>query len=112
MNYRSAVTRLLSAVLVLLLLAGICTILGGATAASAQSASVGKGPSGQHELVDINSATKEELAALPGIGTVYAQKIITGRPYGRKNELMQKKVLPAATYHKIENMIIAKAPKS
>ena len=64
--------------------------------------------SAKHELVDLNSATKEQLAALPGIGDAYADKIIASRPYKSKSELKSKKIIPSATYGKISGKVIAK----
>ena len=101
MNKR-LITRVLIALFALSLVSGM------AVAQAAKTTNGTTAAASNADLLDINSATKDQLDALPGIGAVYSQKIIDGRPYAKKTDLVRKKVLPQATYNKIKDKIIAK----
>ncbi len=93
-------TRILVALFALSLISGMAVAQTAKTPAKTSTASA--------DLLDINSATKDQLDALPGIGAAYSQKIIDGRPYAKKTDLVKKKIIPQATYNKIKDQIIAK----
>lgn len=63
------------------------------------------------ELLDINLATVEQLRALPGMGEVYVRRIVAGRPYGAKNQLVTRGVIPQQAYERIQGRIVARRPQ-
>jgi competence protein ComEA len=97
------IIRKTTALCALTLFAGMALVqAGGQSATKPQKTSTPKA-----QLVDINSASKDQLSALPGIGDAYSQKIIDGRPYNNKHDLVTRNIIPQATYDKVKDQIIA-----
>jgi DNA uptake protein ComE-like DNA-binding protein len=71
----------------------------------------GKKPAVPVKLIDINSASRGDLKTLSGVGDAEAARIIAGRPYLTKAELVTRKVMPAGPYLSIRNRLVAMPPK-
>lgn len=104
MNRKNLFTRFFFTVVAVSLLSGLAAAQDTPKTSSKASSTM----AASSDLLDINSATKDQLDALPGIGAAYSQKIIDGRPYRAKTDLVKKKIIPQATYNKIKDKIIAK----
>jgi competence protein ComEA len=105
----NSVTRM---VILFFLISALSTVGMAQAGAGASVPAAAKAKTAKADLVDLNTATKDQLKALPGIGDAYSQKIIDGRPYRTKLDLVQKKIIPQATYDKIRDQVIAKQPKA
>ncbi len=101
----------LTLVLALLLSAPVLATAQSSAKAAKTSAKTTAASVATADKLDINTATADQLKAFPGIGDAYAKRIIDGRPYTAKNQLTTRGILPAATYNKIKDQIIASKPK-
>jgi len=105
--YQKISRKLVAAVFVLTTVLGSGMAIAQSIAGSSPPAKAANPAPANSEKLDINSATKDELGSITGIGEKYAQKIIDGRPYRTKRDLLIRKIIPKSTYEKIKDQIIA-----
>ena len=79
--------------------------------AAKQGMTVAEKIAADQQKLDINTATAAQLRALPGMGDAYVARLIAGRPYTAKNQLVQRGVLPQTVYAGIAERVIAHRPK-
>ncbi len=95
-----------------MVIAGLCTLAGGRLQGQTSSHPDRPGQPivAEAAVLDLNSATAAELAALPGMGPAYARRVIGFRPYSAKNQLVTRGVLPQAAYEQIKGRVVAHRP--
>src|SRR6478672_6226485 len=104
-------SRLLVAAIFAVVVLVLTAPAGAQSKPSDKAAGAAKAAASKAAPVDINTATKAQLQTLTGIGDAYSDKIIAGRPYDRKDQLVSRNILPQATYDKIKDLIVATQAK-
>jgi len=109
---RKLLAQIAVLVFALSLVSGVSAAQGTSGQANSSMASAGQMAKSAMGKLDINSASVDQLKELPGIGDAFSQKIVDGRPYRSKLDLVRKKIIPQSTYDKIKDMIVAKQSKA